>query len=50
MKDATLELHGGFAGAKLVLTNPETGEGTVVNVSPSVTREIESIFEFDAPE
>ena len=42
--ESDINLTGGFAGAKLNLVNPETGEGVVVNVSPSVMSQIEDVF------
>jgi hypothetical protein len=42
--ESDINLTDGFAGAKLNLVNPETGEGVVVNVSPSVMSQIEDVF------
>lgn len=44
MSNAEISLTGSLSGAKLTITNPDSDEGTVLNVSPSVANELEAIF------
>jgi hypothetical protein len=41
---AELELTGALSGANLGLTNPETGEVVVLNVSLAVEDEVKAVF------
>lgn len=41
---AELEMTGSVSGAKLTLTNPETGEGVVLSIDPSMVAQVEEVF------